>query len=167
MLVRAKVCAVGPDIFIKKKSATLHGPYWTHRLPLCAPTEKRLRERLRAQHDQLREAIEDLKSHESALDLEQQIRDITPRLNDVSREIKHIDRARDPIDVSIGNANKQLQNIEVALLRSAQVLKSKLKACQRMHQGAVKFRVWLDQNKGQFEKEVFGPLAMVRWLERL
>ena len=157
MLVRAKVCAVGPDIFIKKKSATLHGPYWTHRLPLCAPTEKRLRERLATQHDQLREAIEDLKSHESALDLEQRIRDITPRLKDVGR----IKSARDPIDVSIGNANKRLRSI------GAQVLESKLKACQRMHPGAMRFRVWLDQNKGQFEKEVFGPLAMVRWLERL
>ena len=165
MLVRAKVCAVGPDIFIK--SATLHGPYWTHRLPLCAPTEKRLRERLATQHDQLREAIEDLKSHESALDLEQRIRDITPRLKDVGAEIKRINSARDPIDVSIGNANKRLRSIDVALLRSAQVLESKLKACQRMHKGAVRFRVWLDQNKGQFEKEVFGPLAMVRWLERL
>ena len=93
--------------------------------------------------------------------MENHKRDIAPRLKAAADNIKCLERDQEPISQALAKATECLRTTERKLVRYAQLSERKLNACYRLHQGAVKFRKWLDSNKAQFRAEVFGPLAMV------
>ena len=94
--------------------------------------------------------------------MEKRKRDLAPRLKAMKHDIMLIEKAREPIERAIAEANERLRHIERARVRNAQISQRKLSFCRGLHSGAVRFREWLDGNKKLFQKEVFGPLVMVR-----